>query len=49
MKILGKNCSIEGNFIPFLCYDDKTLLQFFAQVSTTMTAGMVQELPGYTL
>ena len=30
-----------------VCYDYKTLLQFFIQVSTTMSAGMVQELQGH--
>ena len=38
------SCSTEGNFIAFLCYDYKTLLQFFAHVSTTKSAGMVLEV-----
>ena len=35
--------SLEANF-SFLCYDYKTLLQFFTRVSTTISTGIVQEL-----
>ena len=42
-------CLLESNF-SFLCYDYKTLLEFFTRASTTMSAaGMVKELQRYAL
>ena len=42
------SCSLEGNF-SFLYNDYKTLLKFFIRVSTTMSAGLVQEIQGHAL
>ena len=43
------SCSLKGN--SFLCYDDNSYLavQFDTQVSTTMSAGIFQELHVHAL